>query len=582
MCGIIGLISRTPSGLFSKDLELFEQMLVINTIRGKDSTGAFTLFRNKQVRAIKLASHPFHLFRAAEWMTFRQDAINRGRFVIGHNRAATRGGVKNENAHPFVENNIILVHNGTLWDDGASVTKQEVEVDSHAIAHALAERDAKEVLPDINGAFALIWYDTKKEKLYATRNKDRPLHILVTEQNFVLSSEHWIAGMPMKRQDRKITDMIEMQPGELYSWNSSGVMEKETINMTPLRPDKHTTPQSGVFDWRAAGWEGDDEDCCLPGGANAPFAGGRAETPEEITRLRNALTAEAQAKAVKNETPHSGSCVLTRTNAGTESEKPTTLAGPIPEATIQTPFNDKSEEDRAWVNMNALRVDLPDFPKGTRLLLKIISTAPLSTNGRIRYTGKIREPGRELVDCVGYLPKEVHIHEIKEWIENLCFADVMFCTQTVSGVSLFMKNIRQSTMTPVADGQEVPLLLWQHAQSTCMCDGCKRRVAPWEKYFTSVKQKQLMIKTNHGNPLNIVSILCADCRIDRVQDADIREVMKARYNNASKANTKRLEGGSEAASANCDDSLSDGFPIREGIGNKDDRTPAVQSTKTLQ
>ena len=558
MCGLLGIISRTQSGLFTKDMELFEQMLVINTIRGKDSTGAFVGYRNKQVRAIKLASHPFHLFRAAEWSTFKQDAVNRGRFIIGHNRAATRGVVKNENAHPFVENNIILVHNGTLWDDGSSITKAEVEVDSHAIAHALAEREPKEVLPDINGAFALIWYNTKTEKVYAIRNKDRPLHILVTDQHYVLSSEHWIAGMPMKRQDRKITDMIEMAPGDLYSWDSSGKMSKETINMTPLRPDKHNPATGKVFDWMHQGWEDSMEDC-------PPFDAGRAETPEEITRLRNALTAEAQRK--KTENKPLTNCVLTQTNGGTGVS---TVVGPTREATTPTP----SEEDRAWINMNALRCDLPEFPKGTRLLLKVVSTAPLSPNGRIRFTGKIREPGKELVDCVGYLPQNTHIHEIKDWLDGLCFANVMFCTRTTSGVSLFMKDISRSTMTPVGGGGEVPILLWQHVQSTCMCDGCKRRVSPWEKYFTHVKMKSMMINTTYGNPLNVATMLCPDCVMERVIDADVREIMRARYNNAKKANEK--------SNAFSSDPVQDREPVSTEFVGKNGTVIVVPSPANLQ
>ena len=188
MCGLVGLISRRTGGFWSKDLDTMEQMLLIDSLRGKDSTGAFTVYKNKQSEIIKVASHPMHLFACGAWGEFRNRAVQRGKIIIGHNRAATRGAVRTENAHPFVEDNIILVHNGTLYDH-TNLTKAKVEVDSNAIAHALSGgADPKEVLPTIRGAFALIWYDTDKEKLYAIRNEQRPLCLLETDDNYVLSS----------------------------------------------------------------------------------------------------------------------------------------------------------------------------------------------------------------------------------------------------------------------------------------------------------------------------------------------------------------------------------------------------------
>src|SRR5712664_611170 len=274
MCGLVGVIARTNSGLFTKDLDLFEWMLIVDTIRGKDSTGAFTGFRNKQARVIKTATHPFNMFRSADWGQFRLDAINRGKFIIGHNRAATRGEVKNANAHPFVEDNIILAHNGTLWDHD-NLTKAVVEVDSHAIAHALTSDTPENVLPAIKGAFTLIWYDTKTEKLYAARNKERPLSIIVTDQTFVLTSEPWIAGGPMSKQDRKILDILDVEPGKLHSWDSSGKMEISSFKLHEFGGKQQQYKGKYYEDW--SGIEDD-----------VPFVPENAETPE-IKDLREAL-----------------------------------------------------------------------------------------------------------------------------------------------------------------------------------------------------------------------------------------------------------------------------------------------------
>ena len=540
MCGLVGIVGRTVGGLFTKDMDLFEQMLIIDTLRGKDSTGVFAAFKNKSARVVKLASHPFHLFRAAEYHKFKSDVAASGRFVIGHNRAATRGTIKNDNAHPFVENHIILVHNGTLWDDGGSVSKATVEVDSHAIAHALAEKSPKEVLPNINGAFALIWYDTKQEKLFAVRNKERPLYVIVTKDHFILSSEHWIGAMPAKRQDREILDVIDVEPGDLYSWDLKGVMEKETIDLNSVTAPlykKHT-----YFPYSVLAEEVVEDD-------DIPFVMGGSGTPtKEITNLREAL---------KNETKPSNVCALTRTTD--------TGAGRTPHI-IQTP----SEEDRAWSNMSALRVDLHDYPKNSRLLVKILSTHQAAVNGRIRYTGKIHEPGKELLDCVGYLPKDTSPSSLQQWIDNPCYAHVMFATRTNNGgISLFMKETMQATMSPIHQG-EVPLILWQNVLTHTMCGECKRKVEPWEKYFTSVKIKSLMIASQYGNPLNVACVTCPDCIAEKIQDADYREVFKARYRNAKEAN------------ANRNSSVQDREQLSPGTGVFNGKVIELPSSPTLQ
>ena len=42
--------------------------------------------------------------------------------------------INDQNAHPFVENNIILVHNGVVYNHKKH---EDTEVDSHAIVHMI-------------------------------------------------------------------------------------------------------------------------------------------------------------------------------------------------------------------------------------------------------------------------------------------------------------------------------------------------------------------------------------------------------------------------------------------------------------
>src|SRR6266853_5475530 len=163
MCGIVALISKEPRGLFAFDRELFEEGLVADTVRGMDSTGVFGVSMRNELHVVKQGIDAITFMRSPSYKEWA-DKIPSYRAIIGHNRKATSGNVNSENAHPFKENNITLVHNGMLWN--AKEINKEVEVDSHALCHSFATKGAKETLKDVSGAFALIWYNLEKKEMY--------------------------------------------------------------------------------------------------------------------------------------------------------------------------------------------------------------------------------------------------------------------------------------------------------------------------------------------------------------------------------------------------------------------------------
>ncbi len=201
---------------------------MVDSLRGEDSTGAYCVLNNRQVKTIKIASHPAHLFACDSWTKFRQSAVSTGRIVIGHNRKATQGKVVSENAHPFVDNNIILVHNGTLR------TREGVgneEVDSHAVCRAIAKDGAEKVLSEINGAFVFVWYDTKTSKLNIIRNDERPLSLVKTTNLYVIASEDWMATGVFKRDYGKVEEVLTFKPGSLYSFSLDGSYTVKEIKL---------------------------------------------------------------------------------------------------------------------------------------------------------------------------------------------------------------------------------------------------------------------------------------------------------------------------------------------------------------
>jgi len=216
MCGLIAAISKTTNGFDYKTDGIFAQMLYANALRGMDSTGVYGINKYGNLDMLKAAKPAADFIRDPETKAFVDKIYMNYRIVVGHNRAATKGAVEDKNAHPFIEDNICLVHNGTLFNHKKL---KDVEVDSHAIAHALAEGSAMEVIPELDGAFALIWYDAKQKKLFITRNSERPLYLVETEKaDFIASEDTMLEWLLPRNGMGKITAKY-FKPHHLYSYD---------------------------------------------------------------------------------------------------------------------------------------------------------------------------------------------------------------------------------------------------------------------------------------------------------------------------------------------------------------------------
>jgi len=577
MCGLVGLIARQQGGFNYSDLEVFQQMLILDTVRGRDSTGCFARFRNGDVRAIKHGSHPFNLFRTNEWKDFNQAVINRGTFVIGHNRKATIGQVNTDNAHPFVEDHIVLVHNGTLRSQD-NLTKEDTDVDSHAIAHALAENDGdpRKVLDRIDGAFALIWYNSITDKLYAARNDERPLSMLVTDKFYALTSEPWIAGHPLERDGQKITECVNIKPNELFEFegrNAPKVSEFHNEKPKWVNGHKHFLE----YDYNDEGFVEDDGD--------APFETGESETPDQKA-LRRHLTENANRKQQrllslqgKNESKqiatHSNVCALTQPNGTVGMVGPT-----APES--QRSINEETLDAGRMARITA-QSDM--FPTNLVLLCKVISHT-VNNAGRIRWMGTCVTPGLEMVDVSGYLPPDVQPGpEASKYFQQLALAKVSHCTDTVNGgLTVHVKDTRLCMMISQHRGV-MPLLYWDYAVTEGSCEDCNRHLFAWEAKFSSVKTKGLMNRTTSGKPLNVLSCKCPDCILKAIPKGPYHDSFEKEYKAAKAAVAvaySKPEEKTDCSDANCNPPVQGGEQLRAFVSARDDEKLRVQGPKTVQ
>lgn len=223
------------------DKTIFLQMLISDMFRGMDSTGVFGVNKYGNLDMIKDASPASFFINKKESNTFFNDFISDYHIVVGHNRKATMGQITSENAHPFIEGNICLIHNGTLTNHKKLA---DTTVDSHAICTHINKHGYKSALRNIEGAYTLIWYDASLKTLFFTRNAERPLYLVETNDKIYLASESkmldWILdrnNIPKYTIQNVPTDKVFKFSLESRKLESESKPKKESVsNVKPLVP----------------------------------------------------------------------------------------------------------------------------------------------------------------------------------------------------------------------------------------------------------------------------------------------------------------------------------------------------------
>jgi asparagine synthetase B (glutamine-hydrolysing) len=198
MCGIVGIV--TTSFLSEKEKTALKWMSYFDYVRGTHSTGYIWGKTNGASGFIKKKGAPEELWRdeiAAEYMD--TDGVFKGsdyNFLVGHNRAATRGAITTKNAHPFLVNNIIGVHNGTVnYGLHHLPDSTSFEVDSEAIFNAISKGwTVEEIENALTLSYTFVWHDADNNTLNLVRNANRPLWLCMnkTKTTMLFASESWM------------------------------------------------------------------------------------------------------------------------------------------------------------------------------------------------------------------------------------------------------------------------------------------------------------------------------------------------------------------------------------------------------
>lgn len=207
MCGVVGI----AGSLYSREELTMKRMLLLDSLRGMDSTGLAAVKNGGlKVEISKRATHCFNLYDTKSF----SDALNCNNSIafIGHNRSATSGKISDVNAHPFQCGHITGVHNGTLEDSDKKILEdivgEKFNVDSEALFAAIAKVGVKEVIPKLTkgrdhfkGAWSLVWWDAKDRTLNFLRNVHRPLWYCFSEDFKLVfwASEFWMLDAALQK-----------------------------------------------------------------------------------------------------------------------------------------------------------------------------------------------------------------------------------------------------------------------------------------------------------------------------------------------------------------------------------------------
>ena len=456
MCGIVGIVAKHSGGFWNWVPDFFEEMLYADALRGLDSTGAFMVTRKNAVKVVKQAADPGMLFRTLSWKNFKGSIYSDAMVLVGHNRKATVGNVIAENAHPFVDKSIALVHNGYIANHRQLDSK--VDVDSQSIITAIkSEEDYKNGLAKLTGAWAISWYDHDKKRLYLTRNQERPLYIIHTDNALFFASEHSMLYWLLGRHKIAHQEAIECKPGVVYE-----------INWKNYRMDSYEIPRP-------------------------------VQTP-------------VIQRPYENEVLEGDMCGLDMT-----SFRDDTFVGPADDEFELEPSHplDRSGE-KPGINFGMGHGDVSDnivkrwykqYPQGSVVLFQ--AEGFTAVDDRCTVKGVCWKPGHEVVPAI-------HVTEKKDrelWLNQRVPLHAKVCNiqRRDTHMAMVVDNLHRAP-APLKDcmGQELGGLEWKWICDHVGCSKCARPIAKSAIDFTTIGRKS-----------GEYDVVCEDCNFKKTKSSTI-------------------------------------------------------------
>lgn len=245
MCGLVGIVGD----LGVKEERVFRHMLLQNSLRGIHGCGIFG--QVKEAKGVK--GYYWKSLKPSSTYVFSpefQEITRAGLFksLLGHSRHATIGEVTKENTHPFNNDTICGMHNGTIR--GNFDHKNKFTTDSEALFYNIHEKGLEEALKHIhktswgNPAYAIQYYDSKDGSIKVIRNDERPLYYAYNKKENVTvwaSEKAFFIGALVREDMRTGFRCHELAPGDLLTVNPKEGEYKPVITRNFFKTPKRTT-----------------------------------------------------------------------------------------------------------------------------------------------------------------------------------------------------------------------------------------------------------------------------------------------------------------------------------------------------
>lgn len=239
MCGIVGVVGKIDKAAKAA----FEQLLIVDSVRGADSTGFITA-KGKDVDFFKINGDPYF---AKDSKGFDRTLVKATNVLIGHNRYATTGKVNRANAHPFDFPTCIGVHNGTLTNKYELLDGNKFEVDSEALYHNIDVRGVDAAIGSATGAWSLVWWDKVNQTVNFLRNDQRPMTLCLSEDNKTMyfASEGRMLQWILSRNGIKHKQIYSTDVDKLYTLkvNDESEFMAKDLEIPVIREVKGAPPK---------------------------------------------------------------------------------------------------------------------------------------------------------------------------------------------------------------------------------------------------------------------------------------------------------------------------------------------------
>lgn len=228
MCGLFGVAGN----LGFKEKDAFNQLMVVASLRGIDSSGVAAINeKNHEAAILKMVGTPYELQSHPKYdQTARYYSCSA---LIGHVRKATQGGISRLTAHPFHTDHIVMTHNGTLtgWRSAWKSVEGNYMSDSQKLTDAVAALGIRDTIAETEGAYALVWYDQERQSLNFLRNKERDLWYAMSEKGDVV---YWASewrmlqlvldrlGIDLWREDKTNARFHSLPVNSHVEWSLGG------------------------------------------------------------------------------------------------------------------------------------------------------------------------------------------------------------------------------------------------------------------------------------------------------------------------------------------------------------------------